>query len=71
MRFAVAQQTDVATRCLWPPRPVGASQAGVVGEMVAKFWDQQSHARIMRLLARRSATLFLGWWTAESIWLLV
>jgi hypothetical protein len=53
MHFMVAQHTEVATRlsALWAAvplatqsilgcLPVDASQAGVVGELVARFWER-------------------------------
>jgi hypothetical protein len=59
--------------CLWPPSPYSTSCPLTLPKWV--LWEkwllgsrsEQSSVHVLRLLARGSATLFLGWWMAEPI----
>jgi hypothetical protein len=62
-------------RYLWPPSPyLSACPLMLSKRVLWERWSpgsrsEQSGSHILRLLARRSATLFMGRWMAEPIWL--
>jgi hypothetical protein len=82
--FVVAQHTEVAmllstllaavslaTQSRLGCLPIDVSQAGAVGEMVARFQEQAEWCSCLETSACWSVTLFLGLQMAKSIWSLI
>jgi hypothetical protein len=73
MRFAAAQHTEVASRfsTLWAAvslaaqsilgcLPIDVSQAGVVGEMVTRFWERAEWCSRLEASGSKICALVLG-----------